>query len=81
MSKYRVGFLLSNSHSTNAKVIDLVDDWDYTEKEAKEIVNSDDKLNELLGEWLSEVMWAEVKILKTKKEQKEWVNLNGQKNK
>nr|DAN28053.1 MAG TPA: hypothetical protein [Caudoviricetes sp.] len=77
MSKYRVGFLLSNSHSTNAKVIDLVDDWDYTEKEAKEIVNSDDKLNELLGEWLSEVMWAEVKILKTKKEQKEWVNLNG----
>ena len=77
MSKYRVGFLLSNSHSTNAKVIDLVDDWDYTEKEAKEIVNSDDKLNELLGEWLSEVMWSEVKILKTNKEQKEWVNLNG----
>lgn len=77
MSKYRVGFLLSNSHSTNAKVIDLVDDLDYTEKEAKEIVNSDDKLNELLGEWLSEVMWAEIKILKTKKEQKEWVNLNG----
>ena len=66
MSKYRVGFLLSNSHSTNAKVIDLVDDWDYAEKEAKEIVNSDDKLNELLGEWLSEVMWAEIKFLKTK---------------
>ena len=77
MSKYRVGFLLSNSHSTNAKVIDLVDDWDYTEKEAKEIVNSDDKLNELLGEWLLEVMWSEIKVLKTKKEQKEWVNLNG----
>ena len=77
MSKYRVGFLLSNSHSTNAKVIDLVDDWDYTEKEAKEIVNSDDKLNELLGEWLSEVMWSEIKFLKTKREQKEWVNLNG----
>lgn len=77
MSKYRVGFLLSNSHSANAKVIDLVDDWDYTEKEAKEIVNSDDKLNELLGEWLSEVMWSEIKFLKTKKEQKEWVNLNG----
>lgn len=77
MSKYRVGFLLSNSHSTNAKVIDLVDDWDYTKKEAKEIVNSDDKLNELLGEWLSEVMWSEIKFLKTKKEQKEWVNLNG----
>ncbi len=81
MSKYRVGFLLSNSHSTNAKVIDLVDDWDYTEKEAKEIVNSDDKLNELLGEWLLEVMWSEIKFLKTKKEQKEWVNLNGKKNK
>ena len=77
MSKYRVGFLLSNSHSTNAKVIDLVDDWDYAEKEAKEIVNSDDKLNELLGEWLLEVMWSEIKFLKTKKEQKEWVNLNG----
>lgn len=81
MSKYRVGFLLSNSHSTNAKVIDLVDDWDYTEKEAKEMVNSDDKLNELLGEWLLEVMWSEIKVLKTKKEQKEWVNLNGKKNK
>jgi hypothetical protein len=52
MSKYRVGFLLSNSHSTNAKVIDLVDDWNYTEQEAKEMVNSDEKLSELLGEWL-----------------------------
>ena len=77
MSKYRVGFLLSNSHSTNAKVIDLVDDWNYTEQEAKEMVNSDEKLSELLGEWLSREMWSEVKFLKTKKEQKEWVNLNG----
>jgi hypothetical protein len=77
MSKYRVGFLLSNSHSTNAKVIDLVDDWNYTEQEAKEMVNSDEKLSELLGEWLSGEMWSEVKFLKTKKEQKEWVNLNG----
>ena len=57
MSKYRVGFLLSNSHSTNAKVIDLVDDWNYTEQEAKEMVNSDEKLSELLGEWLPGEMW------------------------
>ena len=41
MSKYKVGFYVNsnaNIYSTNAEVIDLVDDYGYTEKEAEEIV-------------------------------------------
>ena len=49
MSKYKVGFYANsnaNIYSTNAEVIDLVDDYGYTEKEAKEIINDEKKLKE-----------------------------------
>ena len=47
MSKYKVGFYVNsraNVYSTNAEVIDLVEDYGYTEKEAEEIINDEEKL-------------------------------------
>jgi len=47
MSKYKVGFYVNsraNFYSTNAEVIDLVDDYGYTEKEAEAIINDEEKL-------------------------------------
>ena len=44
MSKYKVGFYANsnaNVYSTNAEVIDLVEDYGYTEKEAEEIINDE----------------------------------------
>ena len=46
MSKYKVGFYVNsraNFYSTNAEVIDLVDDYGYTEKEAEAIINDEEK--------------------------------------
>ena len=54
MSKYKVGFYANsnaNVYSTNAEVIDLVEDYGYTEKEAEEIINDEKnwKKNSKLG--------------------------------
>ena len=57
MSKYKVGFYVNsraNVYSANAEVIDLIDDYGYTEEEAKEIINDDDKQYELFREWRNE---------------------------
>lgn len=47
MSKYKVGFYANsnaNAFCTNAEVVDLVEDYGYTEKEAEEIINDEEKL-------------------------------------
>jgi hypothetical protein F3_00907 len=47
MSKYKVGFFVNsraNIRSTNAEVIDLIDDYGYTEEEAEEIIKDEEKL-------------------------------------
>ena len=47
MSKYKVNFFVNsnaNFCSTNAEVIDLIDDYGYTEKEAEAIINDEEKL-------------------------------------
>ena len=55
MSKYKVGFYANsnaNAFCTNAEVIDLVDDYGYTEKEAEKIINDEKKLEEEFDTWL-----------------------------
>ena len=55
MSKYKVNFFVNsnaNFHSTNAEVIDLVDDYGYTEKEAEAIINDEEKLKKEFDNWL-----------------------------
>ena len=47
MSKYKVGFYVNsraNIYSTNAEVIDLVDDYGYTEEKAEEIIKDEKNL-------------------------------------
>ena len=57
MSKYKVKFWCdsgANAFSCNTETVDLVDDWDYTEDEAKEIFESEEKQAELLMFWLAD---------------------------
>ena len=44
MSKYKVGFYANsnaNAFCTNAEVVDLVDDYGYTEEKAEEIIKDE----------------------------------------
>jgi hypothetical protein F3_00907 len=75
MSKYKVGFLVdsrANSFSTNAEVIDLIDDWKYTEEEAKEIIKNDVLLEKLFEDWLSNTIETSYAVLETEEEIEDW---------
>ena len=51
MSKYKLGFSIGDSYCGENAEVDLIDDYGYTEEEAKEIINDDDKQYELFREW------------------------------
>lgn len=75
MSKYKVGFLVdsrANSFSTNAEVIDLIDDWKYTEEEAKEIIKNDVLLEKLFEDWLANTIETSYAVLETEEEIEDW---------
>lgn len=79
MSKYKVGFLVNsnaNAFCKNAEVIDLVDNYGYSEAEAEEIINNENKFSELFKEWLWEAIETNYKVLKTDEEVEEWKGLN-----
>ncbi len=78
MSKYKVGFLVdsrANSFSTNAEVIDLIDDWKYTEEEAKEIIKNDVLLEKLFDDWLSNTIETSYAVLETEEEIEDWSSM------
>lgn len=55
MSEYKVEFRCGsniNTFSLNRKVVDLVEDYGFTEEEAKDIIFNEYALNDLLEEWL-----------------------------
>lgn len=75
MSKYKVGFLVdsrANSFSTNAEIVDLVDDWNYTEEEAKKVIKNEKLLNELFEEWLWNTIDTSFSVLETEEEIEDW---------
>lgn len=79
MSKYKVGFLVNsnaNAFCKNVEVIDLVNDYSYSEEEAKEIIEDENKLDDLFKEWLWETIETNYKVLKTDEEVEEWKGLN-----
>ena len=79
MSKYKVGFLVNsnaNAFCKNVEVIDLVNDYGYSEEEAKEIIEDENKLDNLFKEWLWETIETNYKVLKTDEEVEEWKGLN-----
>ena len=79
MSKYKVGFYVNsnaNVYSTNAEVIDLVEDYGYTEKEAEEIINDEEKLKEEFEAWLWDNIEAGFKVLETEEEVEDWKRMD-----
>ena len=63
MSKYKVGFLVNsnaNAFCKNVEVVDLIDDYGYSEEEAKEIIENEDKMFKLLEEWVWETIETNV---------------------
>ena len=71
MSKYKVHFFVNsnaNFRSTNAEVIDLVDDYSYTEKEAEAIINDEEKLKKEFDDWLWDTIETGFQVLKTEEE-------------
>ena len=54
MSKYKMGFRIQVGGHEEKEIVDLVDDYGYTEEEAKEIIADSDKQFELYTELRSE---------------------------
>ena len=79
MSKYKVNFFVNsnaNFHSTNTEVIDLVDDYGYTEKEAEEIINDEEKLEKEFDVWLWDTIETGFQVLKTEEEVEDWERMD-----
>ena len=79
MSKYKVGFYVNsraNVYSTNAEVVDLVDDYGYTEKEAEEIINDEKKLKEKFEAWLWDNIETGFQVLETEEEIEDWKRMD-----
>lgn len=75
MSKYKVNFFVNsnaNFRSTNAEVIDLVDDYGYTEKEAEAIINDEEKLKKEFDDWLWDTIETGFQVLETEDEVEDW---------
>lgn len=56
MSKYKIKFYVSTGY-VGAKVeedVDLIEDYGFSEEEAKEIFENEDKMEEIFNEWLFE---------------------------
>ena len=54
MSKYKLWFSVGSWFGKESDVVDLVDDYGYTEKEAEEIIKDENKQRELFEEWRDE---------------------------
>ena len=79
MSKYKVGFYANsnaNAFCTNAKVVDLVDDYGYTEKEAEEIINDEEKLEKEFDAWLWNTIETGFQVLETEEEVEDWKRMD-----
>ena len=79
MSKYKVGFYVNsnaNIYSTNAEVIDLVEDCGYTEKEAEEIINDEEKLEKEFDDWLWDTIETGFQVLETEEEVEGWKRMD-----
>ena len=50
MSKYKIEFY----SGTIEEIVDLIDDWNYSEEEAIEFFNSEEKQDEAFNEWLAD---------------------------
>ena len=68
MSKYKLGFSIGDSYCGENAEVDLIDDYGYTEEEAKEIINDEEKLKEEHEAWLWETIETGFRVLETEDE-------------
>ena len=71
MSRYKVIFFVNsnaNFRSKNTEVVDLVDDYGYTEKEAEAIINDEEKLKKEFDDWLWDTIEIGFQVLETEDE-------------
>lgn len=56
MSKYKVRLYASTRYvgAEVEEIVDLVEDYGFSKKEAKEIFENEDKIQEIFNEWLFE---------------------------
>ena len=79
MSKYKVNFFVNsnaNFRSTNAEVIDLVDDYGYTEKEAEAIINDEEKLKKEFDNWLWDTIETGFQVLEIEDKVEDWKRMD-----
>ena len=72
MSKYKVFFTAGVKDSEEMKVIDLIDDFGYTEEKAQEIFEDYDELQKVYEEWLYENIDTGYFSLKSEEEIQEY---------
>lgn len=58
----------ANFRSTNTEVVDLVDDYGYTEKEAEAIINDEEKLKKEFDNWLWDTIETGFQVIETEDE-------------
>ena len=65
MSKYKIKFYVSTGYvnSEVEETIDLVEDYGYSEQEAKEIIKNEDKIEAIFEEWVWETLDSGWKVL------------------
>ena len=79
MSKNKLGLYAksnANAFCTNAEVVDLVDDYGYTEKKAEEIINDEDKLKKEFDDWLWDTIETGFQVLETEDEVEDWKRMD-----
>ena len=70
MSKYKIKFYVSTGYvnSEVEETIDLVEDYGYSEQEAKEIIKNEDKIEAIFEEWVWENLYSSWKKLEEEDE-------------
>jgi hypothetical protein F3_00907 len=79
MSKYKIGVFINsraNHTSTTAEVIDLIEDYGYTEEEAEKIIKDDKKIKKIFEEWLWDTVETGYEYLETEEDVKEWERMD-----
>ena len=66
MSKYKIKFFVAHGYVNGniEETIDLVKDWNYTEQEAEDLLNSEEELERVFDEWLWENIDAGYRVFK-----------------
>ncbi len=70
MSKYKLGFRIQIGRHEEKEIVDLIDDYGYTEEEAKKIIADSDRQFGLFRDWRSENADQEFWVVKSEDETK-----------